>query len=102
MSRKLTLSPKTYAKSPKGYFVQRNIERRSLIATWKLERGCADCGYDADPVALEFDHLPGAEKVNKVSAMVNMRLDTLIEEMEKCDVVCSNCHRIRTWNRQDV
>jgi hypothetical protein len=65
----------------------------------KIERGCADCGYNANPVALDFDHLPGSVKMYRVCTMAGMRRDLIDAEIAKCEVVCANCHRIRTNDR---
>jgi hypothetical protein len=71
----------------------------SAVAMIKLERGCADCGYDEDPVALDFDHI-GGTKLSAVSRMLNQAIDRILDEIEKCEVVCANCHRIRTHARR--
>ena len=81
----------------------------SAIATWKLERGCADCGLKVDePSVYDFDHVRGV-KVNDIGNILRYggyrktgvaTLEALVEEMEKCDVVCANCHRIRTAQRR--
>jgi hypothetical protein len=50
---------------------------------------------------LEFDHLPGAVKVSTVSAMfasAKFTMDDIKAEIAKCEVVCANCHRIRTFS----
>ena len=65
----------------------------------KIERGCADCGYNANPVALDFDHLPGFEKLYRVCVMAGMSRKMVDAEIAKCEVVCANCHRIRTATR---
>ena len=74
----------------------------SAIATLKLERGCADCGYDARPEALQFDHLPGNEKAGGVAEMIwkAASLEAVLDETEKCEVVCANCHSVRTSERR--
>jgi hypothetical protein len=77
--------------------VQRPLKRARMNAI-KLEQGCVDCGYNADPRALDFDHRDPAEKsfglgMSKVCAM---RWERVEAEIAKCDVRCSNCHRIRT------
>jgi hypothetical protein len=60
---------------------------------------CADCG-ESDPVVLTFDHVRGTKRGN-VSDMVRdgLGLETIKAEMEKCDVVCYNCHSLRTQER---
>lgn len=73
---------------------------RAFIDAYKLAAGCADCGYKVSPVALEFDHLPGSDKTGKVSDLAGCRnLARVKEEIAKCEVVCSNCHAIRTAER---
>lgn len=68
----------------------------------KLERGCADCGYRVNAVALDFDHLPGVVKLYRIACMAGMRRDLIDAEIAKCEVVCANCHRIRTNERLGV
>jgi hypothetical protein len=65
----------------------------------KLERGCVDCGYRASPVALDFDHLPGTVKRYRIACMAGMKRELVDAEIAKCEVVCANCHRIRTHDR---
>lgn len=84
--------------------MRKRYEHRSqMVDDYKLAARCADCGWADHPRALEFDHLPGCVKVNNVAHMIANTKFTLAEiqaEMDKCDVVCANCHRIRTYNRE--
>jgi len=50
---------------------------------------------------MDFDHRPGEEKLFllKVSKMVTYKLETVLLEIAKCDLVCANCHRMRTQRR---
>lgn len=60
----------------------------------KLGGKCVDCGYE-DSRALEFDHVPErGVKVANVAEMVGLRI--FWDEVAKCDLVCANCHAIRT------
>ena len=71
------------------------------IHDYQLERGCADCGYNRNPAALEFDHLPGTEKLFNIGEEIgNKSVESLWSEIEKCEVVCANCHNIRTFERR--
>ena len=55
-----------------------------------------DCGY-SNWLALDFDHREPEKKYKGISDLVSTgRTERLIEEIPKCDVVCANCHRIRT------
>src|SRR5205085_9607325 len=60
---------------------------------------CVDCS-ETDPVVLEFDHVRG-EKSYNVSAMGWLALswNSLLKEIEKCEVRCANCHRRKTAER---
>ena len=70
------------------------------LAAIKLERGCADCGFNAHPAALHFDHLPGTIKRRGLSRMASLTWTTVLDEIAKCEVVCANCHAIRTATRR--
>lgn len=61
------------------------------------ESCCLDCGY-SNWLALQFDHRDPIKKVTDVCILMNMgvALGRLKVEIEKCDVVCANCHTIRT------
>ena len=62
-------------------------------------RPCADCGRAFAPEQMDFDHVRG-EKVAEVSSLLwNATPTRVAEEIAKCDVVCANCHRIRTRRR---
>lgn len=79
-------------------------DRRDRLFEYKLGLECADCppGTKHHPFQLDFDHRPGADKVDNVSAMAGRASwKRMMEEIDKCDVVCANCHRRRTWNQQN-
>jgi hypothetical protein len=75
--------------------MERIKESRFLLSVLKMAVGCIDCGYRQYPEALDFDHVRG-DKVLSVSGMCGFSLTKLITELEKCEVVCANCHRHRT------
>lgn len=60
---------------------------------------CPDCGNSFHFSAMDFDHVRG-EKLFDISAITgSTSLETLRAEIKKCEVVCANCHRLRTWRR---
>ena len=60
---------------------------------------CADCGVTYPYYVMDFDHVSG-DKEMIVSKLVNFgATGRLMEEIAKCEVVCANCHRVRTWRR---
>lgn len=72
------------------------------VCDYKLGKGCIDCGYNKHPEALDFDHLPQYEKKYGISGLArsNATPETLWAEIAKCEVRCTNCHRIMTYNRR--
>jgi len=93
--------PETHAKQMQRIKANNKLyleERREFVIS-VLHVGCKDCG-EKDFRVLEFDHLPEFAKsggINKIIA--NGTLKQLKEEIAKCEVVCANCHRKRTYSR---
>ena len=74
--------------------------KKRWVIQYKLSHGCADCGYAAHHAALDFDHRPGTTKVRDIKSGQQLGWAALQEEVAKCDVVCANCHRVRTFVRR--
>ena len=83
----------------KSIIYKRNIkirnENRSKLYEFYLVHPCVDCG-EKNPVVLEFDHKNSVEKIANVSNLLDNKWETIQKEIDKCDVRCANCHRIRT------
>lgn len=71
------------------------------IREYKESIGCTDCKIEYPFFVLQFDHVRG-EKKDNVATMVNNRISLKVikEEIDKCEVVCANCHALRTWSRK--
>jgi hypothetical protein len=86
----------------KERYVERAVRRKQQLiaerAKFMIElfraRPCADCG-ETDPLVLEFDHLVD-KKFNVGAGIRERNLQSVRDEIAKCDVVCANCHRRRT------
>ena len=74
------------------------------LRNYKSTKSCVDCGYDKHIEALHFDHLPGVDKKFCISRVVNSsRSRAEVEaEIAKCEIVCANCHAIRTATRREA
>ena len=87
-------------KAAKKRNTERNIRLRNIRKRWlniyKVRKGCAVCGYDSHPVALQFDHINPKEKTLDVANMTKHKLKVLIAELRKCRILCANCHMIHT------
>lgn len=79
----------------------RQTVKKEILWDIKLRSGCVDCGYKEHPEALDFDHLPDSIKEFDISRAVyaGISLERILLEVAKCEVVCSNCHRVRSANR---
>jgi hypothetical protein len=58
-----------------------------------------DCGGRFPACAMDFDHRDPTTKVAKVMNHRN-RVAPVLREIAKCDLVCANCHRIRTFREK--
>ena len=59
---------------------------------------CADCGGRFKAYQMDFDHRDRSAKSFRLTSgrAMLMARSRLLEEIGKCDVVCANCHRVRT------
>jgi hypothetical protein len=60
---------------------------------------CMDCGYSFPACVMQFDHVRGEKVMNIAALRTRGNLQKIIDEIAKCDVVCANCHAIRTCIR---
>jgi len=90
-----------YKKHPKSINESlRNRRNRGRIYLNKhKEKPCADCGIQYPPYVMDFDHVRG-KKAFQLSIRIHYSIERLRKEIEKCDVVCANCHRIRSHQRR--
>jgi formate-dependent nitrite reductase cytochrome c552 subunit len=73
-------------------------KKREWINSFK-SAPCLDCGGTFPPYVLDFDHREGETKVFNVSKGYRRSKAETLAEMAKYDLVCANCHRIRTFSR---
>jgi L-lysine 2,3-aminomutase len=80
---------------------RRRLELQDFNDRLKVALGCADCGWSGWARGLDWDHVRG-NKSNSIATLINDRwpVEVLILETAKCDVVCANCHRLRTCERR--
>jgi hypothetical protein len=73
-------------------------ERTAYLIEYFETHPCTDCG-ERDPVVLEFDHLSD-KSFDIGQGLVDKSWVAVLDEIEKCEVVCANCHRRRTARRR--
>lgn len=81
------------------YKATRYARRRQWLNDAKSQP-CMDCGGRFPPECMDFDHRPGTDKKFIIGGELSHAMDDVLTEMAKCDLVCSNCHRIRTKQRR--
>ena len=73
---------------------------RGWMVSLKDGLPCKDCGELFPVWVMHWDHLPEFEKIAAISTMVGSRTrDAILEELKKCELVCGNCHVMRTVGR---
>lgn len=76
---------------------RRRVVNQDYIYEYFTTHPCVDCG-ESNWVVLEFDHVRG-DKWRNVCDMMLLDPALVIAEIEKCESVCANCHKIRTYTR---
>lgn len=96
-----------YAKNKDKYIAKNRLNKkrqrerlRKILWSFK-QTPCQDCGGVFHPWVMELDHRENTEKIEAVSNLVGRGCtdQKLLVEIKKCDVVCANCHRMRTYYR---
>ena len=73
---------------------------RKVVIELKLDQACADCGVVYPHWILQFDHRTGTVKKFQLGDTGSIgSVKVLLEEADKCDIVCANCHFNRTYHR---
>lgn len=69
--------------------------RRKVLLIESLNGGCKICGYNKNIAALEFHHRDPSQKEDKLDLRIlsNRSMEFIMNEVSKCDLLCSNCHR---------
>ena len=87
----------------KARHLEHSAQRKRALTLYVREvkeaSPCADCGEQYPYYVMQFDHT-GTDKVLSVAALRKQAgIERVKAEIAKCDVVCANCHAVRTWKR---
>ena len=94
---------KRYSPNKSSWIAHR---RRHWLTVYASKRGCECCGY-SDARALDYDHIDPTNKISGVKSTSFLQLvgfknrRNVINEVRKCRILCSNCHRIKTLDEGD-
>ena len=80
---------------------EHRIKMRKLVLDFLLENPCVNCG-ESDPVTLDFDHIDPTTKRKTISQLLSGHAgwEKIKSEIDKCRVLCANCHRKHTYVQQ--
>lgn len=94
---------KTYYKdNPDAYLVRaRKIQKEAsdLLTKLKDNQLCMDCSVRYPYYVLTYDHRDPSTKLGNLRELCGNGKEALLREIDKCDLVCANCHAIRTYKR---
>lgn len=78
-------------------------KRAKFVYTQKLNRHCDKCGIIYYPWQMEYDHINPTSKELPISRMINLKvdMDRLTQEISKCQLLCTGCHRLKTYHNND-
>jgi hypothetical protein len=86
--------PRSFQRSERG--------RTAWLRGLKESKPCADCGRVFPHQVMQWDHRPGSEKLGDISEdFWGRSREEILAEIAKCDLVCANCHAIRTFTRSN-
>jgi hypothetical protein len=77
--------------------IRRAEAKQERLRQFFVDKKCMDCPVD-NPVVLEFHHRIPELKCKSISKMMSdgNSWERVLQEIDKCDILCSNCHKIRT------
>jgi hypothetical protein len=94
-----------HARHRNRVLAQKRGRELELLAWMRARKNapCVDCGGTFHPAAMTFDHLPGAAKRSDVATLARRgSIASIRAEIEKCELVCANCHAVRTFTRREA
>ena len=93
----------SYLRNKKQVYDRRDRRKRNVtffLTKKKSEIGCKICGEKRGP-ALSFHHRNGEDKLYEIGDVKLLAKKKLFEEIEKCDIICANCHMLLHWNEKE-
>ena len=105
--RQLKLQREWYSRNTaiaKSWVRDRKIKLAEWFAAYKRTLRCARCG-ESHPACLDFHHKNPLEKDVALSQVIYTKgwsKERILNEISKCEVLCSNCHRKEHYNSEQI
>jgi hypothetical protein len=87
-------------KSEKLSIAKQKAYLAQYLRDLKTKTPCVDCGINYPYYVMDFDHVRGVKHANVMELVSTLSKKRIDLEIAKCEIVCSNCHRIRTHIRK--
>ena len=87
-------------KSEKLSIAKQKAYLAQYLRDLKTKTPCVDCGINYPYYVMDFDHVRGQKHANVMELVSTLSKKRIDLEIAKCEIVCSNCHRIRTHMRK--
>ena len=87
-------------KSEKLSIAKQKAYLAQYLRDLKTKTPCVDCGINYPYYVMDFDHVRGQKHANVMELVSTLSKKKIDQEIAKCEIVCSNCHRIRTHMRK--
>jgi hypothetical protein len=93
--------------TPMAGMTKRQRLNRNMMNKIKTDKGCELCGYKEHHVALQFDHIDPESKyrdangnLKSPSSMFSYSQATILAEIQKCRILCANCHAVHSYESE--
>ncbi len=102
MDRRRRSTPEEWAPGKSPHIAQNRARWRANAVMLNEIRDvpCLDCGRRFPPCVMQFDHRDPSTKKYEVTRIIARARPVILAEVAKCDIVCTNCHRDRTYGRR--
>ena len=84
-------------KEERAEYQRKRRDKRKDLLIERFGGKCADCGGSFHKCAYDFHHVNPLEKKFEIAPALDRNWNSILEEVEKCVMLCSNCHRIRHY-----
>jgi hypothetical protein len=75
--------------------------KANFVLEYKKDKKCINCGYKEHPEILQFHHTKGDKSFSVGSGIGNKKNETIKKEMDKCILLCPNCHFLLHFKKED-
>jgi len=106
-SQKQKIYSRTYYEKNKQNVIKKINVKKKAHKTWfvnfKKQLSCVTCGFD-HPAALDFHHVEQKKSNRKLHKLISdgHTKKRILAEIEKCVVLCSNCHRVHHHDERQI